>query len=151
RFWSDSLGYCYDVLDGPDGDDPSLRPNQIFAVSLAASPFGEDRQRAVVDVCARHLLTSYGLRSLAPDHPAYVGQYGGDQRSRDAAYHQGTVWGWLLGPFVTAHLKVYRDPIRVQSFLTPMIRHLQSHGLGTLSEIRSEVQSPCNLVCRLLL
>ena len=135
RFWSDSLGYCYDVLDGPDGDDPSLRPNQIFAVSLVASPFGEDRQRAVVDVCARHLLTSYGLRSLAPAHPAYVGQYGGDQRSRDAAYHQGTVWGWLLGPFVTAHLKVYRDPVRAQSFLEPMIRHLQSHGLGTLSEV----------------
>jgi len=64
-----------------------------------------------------------------------VGQYGGDQRSRDAAYHQGTVWGWLLGPFVTAHCKVYRDPVRAQSFLEPMIRHLQSHGLGTLSEV----------------
>jgi predicted glycogen debranching enzyme len=135
RFWNDSLGYCYDVLDGPDGDDPSLRPNQIFAVSLPASPFGWDRQRAIVDVCARHLLTSHGLRSLAPDHPAYVGQYGGDQRSRAAAYHQGTVWGWLLGPFVTAHLKVYRDPVRAQSFLEPMIRHLQSQGLGTLSEV----------------
>ncbi len=135
RFWNDSLGYCYDVLDGPDGDDPSLRPNQIFAVSLPASPFGSDRQRVIVDVCASHLLTSYGLRSLAPDHPSYVGQYIGDQASRDMAYHQGTVWGWLLGPFVTAHLKVYRDPIRVQSFLEPMIRHLQSHGLGTLSEI----------------
>jgi len=135
RFWNESLGYCYDVLDGPDGDDPSLRPNQIFAVSLPASPFGSDRQRVIVDVCARELLTSYGLRSLAPDHPSYVGQYIGDQPSRDMAYHQGTVWGWLLGPFVTAHLKVYRDPIRVQSFLTPMIRHLQSHGLGTLSEI----------------
>ncbi len=135
RFWNESLGYCNDVLDGPDGDDPSLRPNQIFAVSLPASLFDLDRQRAIVDVCARHLLTSYGLRTLAPDHPAYVGQYGGDQRSRDAAYHQGTVWGWLLGPFVTAHLKVYRDPVQAQSFLEPMIRHLGSHGLGTLSEI----------------
>ncbi len=135
RFWNDSLGYCNDVLDGPDGDDPSLRPNQIFAVSLPASPIDLERQRAIVDVCARHLLTSYGLRTLAPDHPAYVGQYGGDQRSRDAAYHQGTVWGWLLGPFVTAHLKVYRDPVQAQSFLEPMIRHLGSHGLGTLSEI----------------
>ena len=135
RFWNDALGCCYDVLDGPDGDDPSLRPNQIFAVSLPASPLELNRQRAIVDVCARHLLTSHGLRSLAPDHPAYVGQYAGDQRSRDAAYHQGTVWGWLLGPFVTAHLKVYRDPVRARSFLDPMIRHLQSNGLGTLSEV----------------
>jgi predicted glycogen debranching enzyme len=135
RFWNESQGCCYDVLDGPEGDDPSLRPNQIFAVSLPASPFEWDRQRAIVDVCARHLLTSHGLRSLASDHPSYVGQYVGDQHSRDAAYHQGTVWGWLLGPFVMAHLKVYRDPVRAQSFLEPVIRHLQAYGLGTLGEI----------------
>ena len=64
-----------------------------------------------------------------------MGQYGGDQRSRDGAYHQGTVWGWLLGPFVSAHLKVYRDPARAQSFLEPMTRHLHAHGLGTMGEI----------------
>jgi predicted glycogen debranching enzyme len=135
RYWNESLGYCYDVLDGPDGDDPSLRPNQIFAVSLPESPLAPARQKAIVDACARALVTSHGLRSLAPDHPRYVGHYGGDQRSRDGAYHQGTVWGWLLGPFITAHLKVYRDPACVRSFLEPMGRHLQAHGLGTMSEI----------------
>ncbi len=135
RYWNDSLGYCFDVLDGPDGDDPSLRPNQIFAVSLPASPLSLARQKAIVDVCARHLVTSHGLRSLAPDHPQYVGRYRGDQRSRDGAYHQGTGWGWLLGPFVTAHLKVYRNPVQARSFLEPMARHLETHGLGTLSEI----------------
>ena len=135
RYWNESLGYCHDVLDGPEGDDPALRPNQIFAVSLPESPLAPARQKAIVDACARSLVTSHGLRSLAPDHSSYVGRYGGDQRSRDGAYHQGTVWGWLLGPFVTAHLKVYRDPARARSFLEPMSRHLQSHGLGTMSEI----------------
>ena len=135
RYWNESLGYCHDVLDGPEGDDPALRPNQIFAVSLPESPLAPARQKAIVDACARALVTSHGLRSLAPDHPRYVGGYGGDQRSRDGAYHQGTVWGWLLGPFVTAHLKVYRDPARARSFLEPMGRHLQSHGLGTMGEI----------------
>ncbi len=135
RYWNEALGYCYDVLDGPDGDDPSLRPNQIFAVSLPASPLGFEQQKAVVDVCAKHLLTSHGLRSLSPDHPQYVGRYGGDQRSRDGAYHQGTVWGWLLGPFVTAHLRAYRDPVLARSFLEPMARQLEARGLGTLSEI----------------
>jgi glycogen debranching enzyme len=123
------------VLDGPDGDDPSLRPNQIFAVSLPESPLEPDQRKAIVDVCARTLVTSHGLRSLSPDDPRYVGRYEGDQRSRDGAYHQGTVWGWLLGPFVTAHLKVYRDPVLALSFLEPMVRHLEASGLGTLSEI----------------
>ncbi|MEI2689801.1 MAG: amylo-alpha-1,6-glucosidase [Anaerolineae bacterium] len=135
RFWSDELGYCYDVLDGPDGDDPSLRPNQLFAVSLHHSPLSDAQAAAVVDVCARHLLTSHGLRSLAPDHPDYIGHYGGDRHSRDAAYHQGTVWGWLLGPFVSAHYKVHRDRNAVRSFLLPMLQHLHSHGVGSLSEI----------------
>jgi len=92
RFWNDALGYCYDVVDGPAGDDARLRPNQLLAVSLHHSPLGRAQQRAVVDVCARHLLTSHGLRSLAPGDPSYMGHYGGDQRQRDAAYHQGTVW-----------------------------------------------------------
>jgi glycogen debranching enzyme len=135
RFWSDELGYCYDVLDGPGGDDPALRPNQLFAVSLAHSPLSEDQARAVVDVCARHLLTSHGLRSLSPDHPEYIGRYGGDRHSRDAAYHQGTTWGWLLGPFVSAHYRVHRDPALARSFLLPMLQHLHSHGVGSLSEI----------------
>jgi predicted glycogen debranching enzyme len=135
RFWSDELGYCYDVVDGPDGDDPALRPNQLFAVSLHHSPLSAEQARAVVDVCARHLLTSHGLRSLAPDHPEYIGHYGGDRHSRDAAYHQGTTWGWLLGPFVSAHYRVHRDPALARSFLLPMLQHLHSHCIGSLSEI----------------
>ncbi len=135
RYWNHSLGYCYDVLDGPDGDDASLRPNQIFAVSLPESPLGAAQQKAIVDACGRHLLTSHGLRSLAPDHLRYVGHYGGGHLQRDAAYHQGTVWGWLLGPFVTAHLKVYQDPVLSRSFLEPMARQLEARGLGTLGEI----------------
>ena len=135
RFWNEAAGYCYDVLDGPAGDDPALRPNQLFAVSLPHSPLTERQQRSVVDICARHLLTSHGLRSLAADDPAYVGHYGGDQRQRDAAYHQGTVWAWLIGPFVTAHLRVYGDPEVARSFLRPLIHHLADHGVGSISEI----------------
>jgi predicted glycogen debranching enzyme len=135
RFWYGPGGYCYDVVGGPDGDDASLRPNQLFAVSLPHSPLPFPQQRSVVDACARHLLTSYGLRSLSPDHPSYVGRYGGDQRQRDGAYHQGTVWSWLIGPFVSAHLKVYNDPPTARSFLEPLLQHLDDHGVGSVSEI----------------
>jgi predicted glycogen debranching enzyme len=135
RFWNDSAGYCFDVLDGPDGNDASLRPNQIFAVSLPQSPLTPEQQRAVVDVCARHLLTSHGLRSLAPGQRDYTGHYGGGPRERDAVYHQGTVWGWLLGPFALAHLRVYQDADAAASFLEPIEQHLNVHGLGTIAEI----------------
>lgn len=135
RFWNPATGYCYDVVDGPQGDDPALRPNQLLAVSLPHSPLDADQQRAVVDTCTRHLLASHGLRSLAPEDPAYVGRYGGDRRQRDGAYHQGTVWGWLIGPFVSAHLRVYGDRDLARSFLQPFVHHLASHGMGTLSEI----------------
>jgi predicted glycogen debranching enzyme len=135
RFWSADLGYCYDVLDTPAGDDASLRPNQIFAVSLPESPLTPAQQRGVVETCARRLLTSHGLRSLCPDHPQYQGRYGGNQRQRDGAYHQGTVWGWLIGPFVSAHLRVYGDRALAREFLEPMSDHLTAHGLGSLSEI----------------
>jgi glycogen debranching enzyme len=135
RFWNPSVGYCYDVIDGPDDDDASLRPNQLLAVSLPHSPLTAERQRGVVDACAHQLLTSHGLRSLAGDHPAYVGRYGGSRRQRDAAYHQGTVWGWLMGPFARAHLRVYRDPALVRSLLQPLLQNLAGHGLGSVSEI----------------
>ncbi|MFW5942341.1 MAG: amylo-alpha-1,6-glucosidase [Chloroflexota bacterium] len=135
RFWSDDLGYCYDVLDGPGGKDSALRPNQLFAVSLPHSPLRPAQQKAVVDVCARRLLTSFGLRTLAPDDEAYVGTYGGDQKQRDAAYHQGTVWSWLMGPFVTAHLRVYEDRVLARSFLAPLMQHLVDAGVGSVSEI----------------
>jgi glycogen debranching enzyme len=140
RFWSDDLGHCYDLIDGPDGADPSLRPNQIFAVSLPHTTLGEpclttDQQRAVVDAVAQRLLTSHGLRSLDPAHPSYRGHYGGDLVQRDGAYHQGTVWSWLIGPFVQAHWRVYQDADLAHSFLDPLIHHLQGGCLGTLSEI----------------
>jgi predicted glycogen debranching enzyme len=135
RFWNEATGYCFDVIDGPGGPDASLRPNQILAVALPESPLTPDQQRAVVDVCARHLLTPFGLRGLAPGHPDYRGHYQGGPRERDAAYHQGTVWGWLLGPFVTAHLRVYEDAKRALSFLESFKQHLKIHGLGTASEI----------------
>ncbi len=135
RFWNDVAGYCFDVLDGPDGNDPALRPNQIFTVSLPESSLTAEQQRAVVDTCARHLVTSHGLRSLAADQPGYQGHYAGSPRERDAAYHQGTVWGWLLGPFALAHLRVYDDPERAAAFLEPMAHHLKTHGLGSASEI----------------
>jgi predicted glycogen debranching enzyme len=139
RFWNEAAGYCYDLIDGPTGNDPALRPNQLFAVSLPYSPLTPAQQRAVVDVCARHLLTSHGLRSLDPGDPAYVaasaGHYGGDRRQRDAAYHQGTAWGWLIGPFVSAHLRAYGNRALARSFLQPLLRHLADHGVGSLSEI----------------
>ena len=135
RFWNADMGYCYDVLDGPDGDDLSLRPNQLLAVSLPHSLLSAGQQRSVVDTCARHLLTSHGLRSLSPDDKAFIGQYSGDRRKRDGAYHQGTVWAWLIGPFVAAHLRVYGDKAAARSFLEPLVGHLADHGVGSISEI----------------
>ena len=136
KFWNSSAGYCYDVIDAPGiGNDAALRPNQIFTVSLPQSPLPAEQQKAVVDICARRLLTSHGLRSLAQNEPGYQGHYGGGVRERDGAYHQGTVWGWLLGPFVLAHLRVYADRVAAMSFLEPLGKQICSHGLGTLSEI----------------
>jgi predicted glycogen debranching enzyme len=136
KFWNALAGCCYDVIDAPGIDnDAALRPNQIFAVSLPLSPLNADQQRAVVDICAKKLLTSFGLRSLAQSDPAYQGQYGGDQLHRDRAYHQGAVWGWLLGPFVLAHLRVYQDAKTARSFLEPLGKYVNAYGLGTLAEI----------------
>lgn len=136
KFWNASAGCCFDVVDLPGGgNDSSLRPNQIFAVSLPASPLSPEQQRNVVDVCARDLLIPHGLRSLAPRDPQYHGRYAGGPYERDSAYHQGTAWGWLLGPFVLAHLRVYQDPRQAASFLEPMARQVPRYGLGTLGEI----------------
>ena len=136
KFWNSGSGCCFDVIDAPGvGNDATLRPNQIFAVSLPESPLTPEQQRGVVEVCARRLVTSQGLRSLAQEEPGYQGHYGGAPRERDGAYHQGTVWGWLMGPFVLAHLRVYGDHKAAASFLEPVGRQITSHGLGTLSEI----------------
>jgi predicted glycogen debranching enzyme len=136
KFWNPARGCCYDVIDSPGiGNDAALRPNQIFAVALPVCPLNADQQKAVVDTCARHLLTPYGLRSLAPGEPGYAGHYGGSPSERDAAYHQGTAWGWLLGPFVLAHYRVHRDREEALRFLEPFGGLLHSNGLGTLAEI----------------
>jgi predicted glycogen debranching enzyme len=135
RFWNATAGYCYDVIDGPAGNDDALRPNQIFAVSLAESPLSSERQRQVVNACARYLLTSFGLRSLAPNHPRYHGGYGGGPAERDAVYHQGPAWAWLLGPFALAHLRVHGDPDAARSFLAPLANHLADYGVGSIAEI----------------
>ncbi|MCL4504563.1 MAG: amylo-alpha-1,6-glucosidase [Chloroflexi bacterium] len=135
RFWNEEAGYCFDVIDGPDGRDPSLRPNQLLAVSLAHSPLTTDRQKAVVDICARQLLTSHGLRSLSAGDPRYVGHYGGSPQQRDGAYHQGTVWAWLIGPFVDAVLRVTGDRAQARRYLTPLLDNLGGGCIGSLSEI----------------
>jgi predicted glycogen debranching enzyme len=135
RYWNEERKSCFDVIDGPEGNDASLRPNQIFAVSLPESPLNADQRKQVVDCCALHLLTPHGLRSLDAADPSYRGRYVGSQPQRDAAYHQGTVWSWLLGPFVLAHLRVYQNPQQAFAFLEPIAHHLSAAGLGTVSEI----------------
>ena len=124
-----------DVLDGPDGDDLSLRPNQIFAVSLYASPLDDKSQREVVSVCGRELLTSYGLRSLNVSHPEFKPRYEGGVWERDISYHQGPVWAYLLGHYAIAEYKVSGDAIAAQANLEPIRDHLMSGALGTVSEI----------------
>ena len=135
RFWNAAEDCCFDVLDGPSGNDGAVRPNQIFAVSLPSSPLEPDRQKNVVEVCAKRLLTSFGLRSLDPRHPDYKGHYGGGPQERDGAYHQGTAWGWLLGPFALAHFRVYGDRAAALQFLEPLGLHLGAYGVGSLGEV----------------
>ena len=136
KFWNSERNCCFDVLDVPGGgNDASLRPNQIFAVSLPLSPLTRDQQKSVVDAVGRELLTSCGLRSLEPSEPGYQGQYHGGPRERDAAYHQGTVWAWLLGAYALAHYRVYADRAAAQSFLEPLGSSVHSAGLGSISEI----------------
>jgi predicted glycogen debranching enzyme len=136
NFWNVEHDCCYDVIGTPRGEkDSSLRPNQIFAVSLPVSPLSPSQQKDVVDTVAQQLLTSVGLRSLGPQESGYKGTCVGDQRQRDTAYHQGTVWGWLLGPFALAHYRVYGDAAMAQSFLEPLGKTIYSGGLGTLGEV----------------
>jgi predicted glycogen debranching enzyme len=135
RFWFATGGHLYDVIDGPQGDDSSLRPNQIFAVSLRHCVLDDERARSVVDTCARHLWTPVGLRSLASHAAGYAGSYAGGPRERDAVYHQGTVWSWLLGPFVCAHYRVYRDVAQARAYLDGIRSHLRDACVGQISEI----------------
>jgi len=136
RFWFEGGGYLYDVVDGEGGDDPACRPNQVLAISLDHPILDRERWEPVLDVVRRRLLTPVGLRSLAPGHPDYKAKYFGDLRSRDAAYHQGTVWGWLIGPFVDAWLKAYpHDRDGARRLLDGFASHLSEACVGSISEI----------------
>jgi predicted glycogen debranching enzyme len=137
RFWYEEGKHLYDVVDGEQGDDPACRPNQIFAISLDYPVLDPAHWDAVFGVVRDRLMTPVGLRSLAPAHRDYKAQYYGDLRARDAAYHQGTVWGWLAGPFVDAWLRIAPDDkaaARKQA-LDGFAAHLNDAGIGTLSEI----------------
>ncbi len=137
-FWNQQTECLYDCVNGNDRDG-SIRPNQVFAVSLPHSLLSQDRAKKVIEVIERDLLTPYGLRSLSPTHPYYRGRYEGDPWSRDSAYHQGTVWAWLLGPFITAYLKVHdRNDATVEKvtqWCRTLSDHLNDAGLGQISEI----------------
>jgi predicted glycogen debranching enzyme len=141
RFWNSAKGYCFDVVDGPGGNDDTLRPNQIFAVSLPSPTLdtpellSTEQKKGVLDACAGQLLGVTGLRSLDPANPQYRGTYGGDQTQRDSAYHQGTVWAWLKGSFIEAHLRTYGDPVHAEQLLLAMADSLVAAGLGSISEI----------------
>jgi predicted glycogen debranching enzyme len=137
RFWYADGGHLYDVVDAEGGgDDPACRPNQILAISLAHPVLDPERWRPVLDVVTERLLTPVGLRSLAPGHPEYKAKYYGDLRARDAAYHQGTVWAWLIGPFLDAWLKVHpEDRTGARRFLQGFVDHQHDACIGSISEI----------------
>ncbi len=137
RFWNDERKCLYDVIDveGANTRDDRVRPNQILAISLPYCALPAEQMRAVVECCGRELLTSYGLRSLSASDPDYLGSYAGNPWQRDAAYHMGTVWSWLLGPFARAHYRVYGDARLAQSLLEPIAQHLNGACIGTISEI----------------
>ena len=138
RFWFAEGGYLYDVVDVDGGSDrdASCRPNQLFAISLDHPVLNPAHWRSVVEIAEKKLVTPVGLRSLSPDDPNYKPIYGGDLRSRDGAYHQGTVWAWLIGPFIDAWLKVHpHDRAAARKFLETFPVHLSDNGIGTISEV----------------
>jgi predicted glycogen debranching enzyme len=136
RFWIANKEYLFDVIDGEKGDDPAFRPNQLFAISLKYPVLEQNRWKAVVAQVKEKLLTPFGLRTLEIGHPDFKRTYEGDLRARDAAYHQGTVWPWLIGPFVDAWLKVYpKNKREAVGFLEGLFEHLSDAGIGTVSEI----------------
>lgn len=138
RFWrgNNETGTLYDVIDGPSGHDDACRPNQLLSFSLDHPVLHRERWKTVLETVREKLLTPVGLRSLSADHPDYKPRYDGDLRARDAAYHQGTVWAWLIGPFVDAHRRVYpTNGLGSSSLLDGLAQHLGEAGIGTISEI----------------
>jgi glycogen debranching enzyme len=139
RYWYEAGGYLYDVIDGAEGDDTSLRPNQLYALSLVDNLVPRDRAQQILHLIEEQLLTPVGLRTLSPDDPRYRGRYEGGVEERDGAYHQGTVWPFLLGAFVTAWIKVHEKNKAVRRhahrFLDGIEAHLNAACLGQVSEI----------------
>ena len=136
RFWCAAEGYLYDVVDGPAGDDAVCRPNQLLAISLTHPILDPAKWKPVLQTVHRRLWTPVGLRSLALGHPDYKAKYFGDLRARDAAYHQGTVWAWLVGPLIDAWLKVYpEDRAGARELLHGFIPHLDQACIGSISEV----------------
>jgi predicted glycogen debranching enzyme len=136
RFWYEPGGYLYDVVDSEAGDDPALRPNQLLAISLDYPVLDAARWGPVLERVRAELLTPVGLRSLAPGHPDFKSRYDGDLRTRDAAYHQGTVWAWLIGPFLDAWLRVHpEDTAGASLMLQGLVEHLDEFGVGSIAEI----------------
>ncbi len=141
KFWNEKLGCLFDVLESTGGVDASIRPNQIFSVSMNYSMLDNEKSRKVVDLVNSHLVTSYGLRTLSLEDPKFVGRCFGDRRRRDAAYHNGTIWPWLLGPYITAYLKVTDYTLQAKKYaldnlVVPLFSvGIHQGGLGTINEI----------------
>ena len=136
RFWYPDGGYLYDVVDGEQGDDPALRPNQLFAISLDFPVLAKEKWAPVIECVRQDLLTPVGLRSLAPRDKNYKAEYFGSLRDRDAAYHQGTVWPWLIGPFIDAWLKLHQDELdQAENFLSGFDKLLNKSAVGSIGEI----------------
>jgi glycogen debranching enzyme len=135
RFWNPSRNALYDVIDGPDGDDDCLRPNQLFALSLAHPILDAERWPAVLSAVRTQLLTPYGLRTLSPAERGYCPSYHGTLRNRDAAYHQGTVWPWLIGHYLDAAMRAGEDRRAARAALAEFPNHLRMAGVGSISEI----------------
>jgi predicted glycogen debranching enzyme len=136
RFYSPDMEQLFDVVDGPNGDDPACRPNQLFSISLPHAVLEPAKWPAVLDIVERELLTPVGLRSLSPRHPDYKRNYHGDLLTRDAAYHQGTVWSWLIGPYIDARLRTRPDDVAgARRALDGLIQHMNGYCIGTVGEV----------------
>ncbi|HEV7892263.1 MAG TPA: amylo-alpha-1,6-glucosidase [Pyrinomonadaceae bacterium] len=144
RFWYEAGGHLFDVIESEEmngGDDPACRPNQLLAISLEHAVLERSRWESVLNVAREKLLTPVGLRSLSPDHPEFKPTYHGDLKTRDAAYHQGTVWAWLIGPFIDAWLKAYpEDRTGARTLLEGFVPHLDEACVGSISEVFDAVE-----------
>jgi len=142
RFWYTEGNYLYDVVDGESGDDSACRPNQVLSFSLRHPVLDQQHWKPVLDVVGERLLTPVGLRSLSREHADYKSKYFGDLRARDAAYHQGTVWGWLIGPYIDAWLKVHpEDRAGARKLLDGFTAHIDDGCIGSINEI-FDAESP---------